>query len=75
MKPEATKQDSDHEVLPNHLSDEAAFVLSEFLNTLALACDEKYFAQLRRHAEQLYQLPLPGFDEGFSNEGEEDDFF
>ncbi len=68
MKPEAIEQDSYHDLLPNCLSDEAAFVLSEFLNTLALTCDEKYFAQLRRHAEQLYQPPLSGFDEWFSNE-------
>jgi len=43
-------------LFPGSLSDEAAFELSEFLNTLALACDEKYFVQLRRyvneHAEQ-----------------------
>jgi hypothetical protein len=45
-------------LLPNHLSDEAAFVLSEFLNFLALACDEKYYAQIRRYAQSL-SVPEP----------------
>jgi len=75
MKPEAIKQDSYHDLLPNYLSDETAFFLSEFLNTLALTCDEKYFAQLRRYAEHLYQPPVPGVDEGFSNGDEEDDSY
>ena len=34
---------------PVDLSDESAFVLSETLHWLALVCDEKYFAQIRRH--------------------------
>jgi len=36
-------------LFPNHLSDETAFELSEWLNMLALLCDEKYYAQIRRH--------------------------
>ncbi|VAX13071.1 hypothetical protein MNBD_GAMMA24-1047 [hydrothermal vent metagenome] len=36
-------------LFPNHLSDEAAFELSESLNMPALLCDGKYFAQIRRH--------------------------
>lgn len=35
------------------ISDEAAFALSEALHWLALACDEKYFAQIRRHLATL----------------------
>lgn len=31
------------------LSDEAAFALSEALSWLSLACDEHYYAQIRRH--------------------------
>jgi len=37
------------DLLPVSISDEAAYVLSEFLNDLALACDEKYYAQIRRY--------------------------
>ncbi|MEA3300101.1 MAG: hypothetical protein U9R22_07735 [Pseudomonadota bacterium] len=40
-------------VLPEFLSDEAAFALSETLHWLALACEEKYFAQIRRHMATL----------------------
>jgi len=39
---------------PANLSDEAAFALSETLHWLALLCDEKYFAQIRRHMANLY---------------------
>lgn len=74
MKSEVREQGSYHEVLPNHISDEAAFVLSEFLNTLALTCDEKYFTQLRRHAEQLYPPQLPGFVVERSIDAGDDDF-
>ena len=31
------------------LSDEAAYALSEALHDLAVACDEHYYAQIRRH--------------------------
>lgn len=41
---------------PNDLSDEAAFALSETLHWLALLCDEKYFAQIRRHMATLNHL-------------------
>ena len=34
---------------PEQLSDEAAFALSEMLHWLALTCEERYFAQIRRH--------------------------
>ncbi len=40
---------------PEQISDEAAFVLSEALHWLALACDEKYFAQIRRHMATRYR--------------------
>ena len=40
---------------PENLSDEAAFVLSETLHWLAMTCEEKYFAQIRRHAATLNQ--------------------
>ncbi len=39
--------------LPENLSDEAAFALSETLHWLAMACDEKYYAQIRRHMVTL----------------------
>ncbi len=35
--------------LPELISDETAFALSEVLHWLALTCDEKYFVQIRRH--------------------------
>jgi hypothetical protein len=46
---------SDHPmpVLPELLSDEAAFALSEALHWLVLVCDEKYFGQIRRHMATL----------------------
>jgi len=40
---------------PESLSDEAAFALSETLHWLAMTCEEKYLAQLRRHAATLDQ--------------------
>ncbi|MES9904008.1 MAG: hypothetical protein ABW168_15205 [Sedimenticola sp.] len=40
-------------LFPEQLSDEAAFALSEVLHWLALTCDEKYFAQIRRHMVTL----------------------
>jgi len=40
---------------PDNLSDEAAFALSETLHWLAMACEEKYFAQLQRYAATLDQ--------------------
>lgn len=39
--------------LPESISDETAFVLSEVLHWLALTCDEKYFVQIRRHMATL----------------------
>ena len=44
--------------LPENLSDEAAFALSEALHGLAIACDEKYFAQIRRHMATRDNLSL-----------------
>ena len=38
---------------PESISDEAAFALCEALHWLALACDEKYFGQIRRHMATL----------------------
>ncbi len=49
-------------LFPNHLSDEAAFVLSEFLNFLAFACDEKYYAQIRRYTQSLIRPEPPDWD-------------
>jgi hypothetical protein len=34
---------------PPDLSDEAAYEISEFLEALSLAFEERYFAQIRRH--------------------------
>ena len=36
-------------IFPNHLSDEAASQLAEFLYSLAAACEHRYFTQIRRH--------------------------
>jgi len=38
---------------PESISDETAFALNETLHWLALVCDEKYFAQIRRHMATL----------------------
>jgi predicted secreted protein len=40
-------------VFPEFLSDEAAFALSETLHWLAMACEEKYPGQIRRHMATL----------------------
>ena len=45
----------DKNPFPENLSDEAAFALSETLYWLAMACEEKYLHQLRRHAATLNQ--------------------
>lgn len=42
-------------LFPDGISDEAASVLSAFLQALAAACDSRYFTQLRRyHARQQH---------------------
>ena len=40
-------------LLPESISDETAFVLSEVVHWLALTCDEKYYVQIRRHMATL----------------------
>ncbi len=44
--------------LPESISDEAAFALSETLHWLTLTCDEKYFGQIRRHIKTLNEDQL-----------------
>ena len=39
--------------MPQFLSDEAAFALSEALHWLALVCEEQYGAQIGRHMATL----------------------
>ncbi len=57
--------------LPNHLSDEAAFALSEFFNGLALACDEKYYAQIRRYTQSLIMPEPPDWDSSDDDLGDD----
>ena len=38
---------------PPDLSDEAAYEISEFLEALSLAFEERYFAQIRRHRRAI----------------------
>ena len=38
---------------PPNLSDEAAYEISEFLQALSLAFEERYFAQIRRHQQAI----------------------
>ena len=40
-------------LVPNELSDEAAAHIAELLHDLASAFDNQYFAQIRRHYQQL----------------------
>jgi hypothetical protein len=50
-------------LFPDGLSDESAAVLSEFLNQLAVACESRYFVQLRRYHQRqmnLYDPEAPG---------------
>lgn len=58
-------------LLPNHLSDEAAFELSAFLNCLALACDEKYYAQIRRYTQSLIMPKPPDRDSSDDDLGDD----
>lgn len=44
-------------LFPETISDEAAFALSEVLHWLAMTCDEKYLAQIRRHMDTLHSTP------------------
>jgi len=37
------------------LSDEAAYALTDALNRLTTACENKYYAQIRRHLETVNQ--------------------
>jgi hypothetical protein len=46
-------------VFPDHLSDEAASALSEFLHHIAAACDNRYFVQLRRYYSRQRNLYDP----------------
>ncbi len=59
-------------LFPNHLSDEAAFVLAEFLNCLALACDEKYYAQIRHYTQSLIIPEPPDWDTSDDDWGDDD---
>lgn len=42
-----------HKLLPDPLSDETAFHLVEFLAQLTATLESQYFAQMRRHVEQM----------------------
>ena len=46
-------------VFPDGLSDKTASALSEFLNQLAAACENRYFVQLRRYHRQQMKLYDP----------------
>lgn len=39
-------------LLPNHISDESAAVLCDFLSELCMAADSRYFGQIRRYREE-----------------------
>ncbi len=39
---------------PPNLSDEAAYEISEFLEALSLAFEERYFGQIRRHLQAIH---------------------
>jgi len=41
-------------LFPPTLSDEAAYEISEFLEALSLAFEERYFAQIRRHRQAIH---------------------
>ena len=43
-------------LFPEGITDEMASVLSTFLHDLADACENRYFAQLRRHHESQRTL-------------------
>lgn len=42
-----------HELLPEDISDEAAYHLVAFLSALALELESHYLAQIRRHLESV----------------------
>ena len=39
-------------LLPNHISDESAAVLCDFLAELSMAAESRYFCQIRRYREE-----------------------
>ena len=47
-------------LFPDDISDEAASVLSNFLYSLAMACESRYFIQLQRHDDRRQQAYDPG---------------
>ena len=43
-------------LFPPGIADETAAILSEFLHSLASACDSHYFIKLRRHYSRQQEL-------------------
>lgn len=46
-------------LLPNHISDESAAVLCDFLAELSMAADGRYLCQVRRHREENHTTVDP----------------
>ena len=45
--------------MPNHISDETAAVIVDFLYALGDAVGNRYYGQIRRYYEDLRELPPP----------------
>ncbi len=58
-----------HLSYPPDLSDEAAYEITDFLEALSLAFDERYFAQIQRH----YQAVNPKRSDRSDRPWEDDD--
>lgn len=46
-----------HELLPENISDEAAYHLVTFFSELALELEAYYFTQMRRHLDSVSSVP------------------
>ncbi len=59
---------------PPNLSDEAAYEISEFLEALSLAFEERYFGQIRRHRQAIYPKRSDLIDPPWKDDDDERSF-
>ena len=58
---------------PPDLSDEAAYEIAEFLQTLSLAFEQHYFDQIRRHLQMIRSQRNDFNDSPWNNDDEDDE--
>jgi hypothetical protein len=59
---------------PPDLSDEAAYEISEFLQALSLAFEQRYFSQIRRHLQAIRPQRNDFIDPPWSDDDDERSF-